>query len=436
MDDYRTHADDVESGSTMRQIPRGIWVLLAANFVIALGYGLIAPALPNFARSFDVSVAAATVIVSAFALMRLLFAPASGKLVSLLGERRIYLTGLLIVAASTLACAFAQNYWQLLIFRGLGGIGSTMFSVSALALLIRLSPTDLRGRVSGFFSGGFLLGNITGPLIGAALVNYGLRLPFVVYAVALLIASAVVATQLRGVGGRPAVGSGPVLDPVGLREALRDRTYRAILASSFTQGFASQGVRVALVPLYIVYGLDESSAWSGVVLAVYAAGNVASIVVAGRLSDRLGRKPIMLPGLALMSGATLVLGYSGSLWLAGVLSFVAGVGSGLFAPTHQAALADLLAKRGQGGTALAAFQMISDVGAVTGPILAGLMVDHAGGYGPAFLLTGAVPLVALALWSVARETAPVRTGEPIDKPVIETVLPATDGDATVEPPGR
>ena len=81
----------------MKQIPRGIWVLLAANVVIALGYGLIAPALPTFARSFDVSVAAATVIVSAFAMMRLLFAPASGKLVSWLGERRIYLTGLLIV---------------------------------------------------------------------------------------------------------------------------------------------------------------------------------------------------------------------------------------------------------------------------------------------------------------------------------------------------
>ncbi len=420
----------------MRRIPRGIWVLLAANFVIALGYGLIAPALPNFARSFDVSVAAATVIVSAFAMMRLVFAPASGKLVSLLGERRIYLTGLLIVAASTLACAFAQDYWQLLVFRGLGGVGSTMFSVSALALLIRLAPADLRGRVSGFFSGGFLLGNITGPLIGAALVSYGLRLPFVVYAVALLIASAVVATQLRGVGGRPTAGTGAVLDPVGFREALRDGTYRAILASSFTQGFASQGVRVALVPLYIVYGLDESSAWSGVVLAVYAAGNVASIATAGRLSDRYGRKPIMVPGLALMSGATLVLGYSGSLWVAAALSFVAGTGSGLFAPTHQAALADLLAKRGQGGTALAAFQMTSDVGAVTGPILAGLMVDHAGGYGPAFLLTGAVPLVALVLWMGAEETAPARTAGSAGTSGDEAKSQGPDGDASAQAPRR
>ncbi|MBE7161872.1 MAG: MFS transporter, partial [Williamsia herbipolensis] len=47
----------------MRAIPREIWVLLSANVVIALGYGLIAPALPAFARSFDVGVGAASVIV-------------------------------------------------------------------------------------------------------------------------------------------------------------------------------------------------------------------------------------------------------------------------------------------------------------------------------------------------------------------------------------
>ena len=214
----------------MRQIPRGIWVLLSANVVIALGYGFIAPALPSFARAFNVSFTAATAVVSAFAVMRLLFAPAGGRLVSVFGERRIYLTGLLIVAASTLACAFAQTYWQLLIFRGLGGIGSTMFSFSAMALLIRMAPSDIRGRVSGFFSAGFLIGSITGPLIGAALVEFGLRVPFVVYAVALLVASTVVATQLREVIA-PDQAEGPTAGLIGFRTALRDSAYRAILGT-------------------------------------------------------------------------------------------------------------------------------------------------------------------------------------------------------------
>ncbi|MDV3206019.1 MAG: MFS transporter, partial [Rhodococcus ruber] len=178
-------------------LPREIWVLVSAAFVIALGFGLVAPALPQFARSFGVGVTAASVVISAFAAMRLLFAPASGKLVQRLGERPVYTAGVLIVALSTGACAFATDYWQLLLFRALGGIGSTMFTVSAFGLLIRISPPNARGRVSGLYATSFLLGNIGGPLVGGALVGLGLRAPFLIYAVALLVAAAVVFVSLR-----------------------------------------------------------------------------------------------------------------------------------------------------------------------------------------------------------------------------------------------
>ncbi|MGC5248532.1 MFS transporter [Gordonia sp. DT219] len=395
----------------MRQIPSGLWVLLSANVVIALGFGLIAPALPSFARSFDVGYTAVSAVVSAFAVMRLLFAPATGRLVTVLGERRIYLGGLLIVAASTLACAFAQSYVQLLIFRGLGGIGSTMFTVSAMALLIRLSPNEIRGRVAGAFSAGFLLGNITGPLVGAALLGFGLRMPFVVYAVALLIASLVVATQLRGYGAPPATEAGAGHGVMSLRTALRDNTYRAILASNFTQGWASTGVRVAVVPLFITDGLGQRPAMAGIVLAVYAVGNVIAILIAGRFSDRYGRRPVMLPGLVIMAVATALLGFSPNVAVALALSVVAGVGSGLFAPTHQAALADVLGTRQQGGSALAAYGMSSDLGAIGGPVIVGYVAD-AVGFGPAFVLTAAVAAVAVVLWLFARETAPDVVGAP------------------------
>ncbi|MGW5521036.1 MFS transporter [Gordonia sp. NPDC003950] len=395
----------------MRQIPRGIWVLLSANVVIALGFGLIAPALPSFARSFDVGYTATSAVVSAFAVMRLLFAPTAGRLVTKLGERRIYLSGLLIVAASTFACAFAQNYVQLLIFRGLGGIGSTMFTISAMALLIRMSPNEIRGRIAGFFSAGFLIGNITGPLVGAALVGFGLRMPFIVYAIALVIASVVVATQLRDAGDADADTAGEKPGVMSLRAALRDSAYRAILASNFTQGWASMGVRVAVVPLFITDGLGEQPAMAGVVLAVYAVGNVAAIVAAGRFSDRYGRRRVMLPGLAIMAVSTALLGFSPNLVIALALSMFAGVGSGLFAPTHQAALADVLGARRQGGSALAAYGMSSDLGAIGGPLIVGFVADRLG-FGPAFVLTSAVAAAAFVMWIAARETAPEVVGTP------------------------
>ena len=77
------------------KVPREIWVMETAAFIIALGYGLIAPLLPQFVVSFDVSMAAAGLVVSIFAASRLIFAPVSGSLVDRVGSRRVYLVGLM-----------------------------------------------------------------------------------------------------------------------------------------------------------------------------------------------------------------------------------------------------------------------------------------------------------------------------------------------------
>ncbi|HET7664519.1 MAG TPA: MFS transporter, partial [Mycobacterium sp.] len=179
------------------RLPSEVWVLVIANVVVALGYGVVSPVLPQYARHFGVSISAATFVITAFSLLRLVFAPASGLFVQKVGERRVYVSGLLIVALSTGACAFAQTYWQLLLFRSLGGFGSAMFTVSSLGLMIRISPPDARGRVAGLFSSGFLVGSVGGPVLGSVTAGLGLSAPFAIYGVALLIAAGVVLVYLR-----------------------------------------------------------------------------------------------------------------------------------------------------------------------------------------------------------------------------------------------
>src|SRR5690625_1489032 len=207
------------------KIPAQIWVLVGAAFVIAIGYGLISPILPAYAQSFDVGVAAASVIVSAFAFFRLLFAPAGGKLVTFLGERPVYMLGLIIVSASSIATAFAASYTQLLIFRGLGGVGSTMFTISAMSLIVRLAPPAIRGKVSSAYGSAFLIGGMIGPVLGGFLAEFGLRAPFIVYGVALIIAATVVGIGLRGVHLREEGTSEPERDVMTVREALTYPAY-------------------------------------------------------------------------------------------------------------------------------------------------------------------------------------------------------------------
>lgn len=389
------------------KIPTEIRVLVAAAFVIAIGFGLISPVLPQFAKSFDVSVAAASVIVSAFAFFRLLFAPAGGSLVTRLGERPVYLTGLVIVAVSTGASAFAQSYWQLLIFRSLGGIGSTMFTVSAMALLVRLAPPLMRGRVSSMYGSAFLIGGVIGPVIGGALGEFGMRVPFVVYGVALLIAAAFVGIMLRGAPLRADPTQGALL-PMTVREAVQDSAYRAAMVSAFANGWTNFGVRIAILPLFAVALVGETWA-AGVALAVGAAATALTLQFSGKVTDTLGRRRPVMVGLALSALGMGTMGLSGGLVMILVLTTVLGVGAGLLNPAQQASVADVVGNDRSGGKVLATFQMCQDAGGIGGPVLVGLVADLAG-WDWAFALSGVISALAILPWLRARETLAVRAG--------------------------
>ncbi len=413
--DARPQPSSMGAAPVAPRLPSEVWVLVAVSFVIAIGYGIVAPALPTFARSFDVSVTAASIVVSAFAFMRLAFAPASGKLVSALGERRVHIWGIVLVGLSTGACACAGGYWQLLVLRALGGIGSTMFTVSAVALLIRLTPPALRGRSTSLWSGSFLLGGITGPLVGGGLIAISLRAPFVVYAVALFVAAAVAWLFLRRstvVGAVPA-GDVPALT---VREALGHRAYRAALASYFAHGWAVYGVRISLVPLFVVEALHQSESLAGVALSVFATGNVIVLMFSGKLTDLLGRRRPMLVGLVVTGGATIWLGFTSGVPEFLAASLIAGAGTGLITPAQGAAVADVIGSQAKGGPVLAAVQMAADIGAILGPIATGLLADQLS-YTAAFVLTGAVSLLAAAAWLRSPETLPPDDAQPALAPI-------------------
>ncbi|MGC5627593.1 MFS transporter [Georgenia sp. Z1344] len=389
-------------------MPREIWVLVVASFIVAMGYGLVAPVLPTYARSFGVGVTAATVVVSAFALMRLVFAPVGGGLVGRLGPRIVYVAGLVIVALSTGASAFAGDYWQLLVFRGLGGIGSTMFTISAASLVIALAPVAKRGRASALFGSGFLLGNVFGPVLGAALSGLGLRAPFVIYGVGLLVAAAVVAVFVRPSraereAAKARVVAEPAQPPMRVAEAMRDPAYRASLVSGFVHGWANLGVRMAIVPLFALT-VAGSGQWSpGVALASYAIGTLVALRWTGSAIDRVGRRPLLLGGLVVSAVTSVLMGLSPHVVMVLGMSVLGGLSAAAIQPAQQAVLADVVGRERSGGSVVARSQMAMDAGTILGPIVSGLLVDELG-YAWAFGLAGVMLLAGAMPWRTAPET--------------------------------
>jgi MFS family permease len=410
------------SAEVKPKLPREVWLLVAANVVVALGYGVVAPVLPQYARHFGVSISAATFVITAFAVMRLVAAPPAGLLVQRLGERRVYISGLLIVALSTGACAFAATYWQLLLFRSLGGLGSAMFTVSSLGLMIRISPPDARGRVAGLFSSGFLVGSVCGPVLGSLTVGLGLSAPFVIYGAALLVAAAVVFFSLRhSAVAAPEVSTEPA---VSLRMVLRQRAYRAALFSNFATGWAAFGLRIALVPLFVVEALGRGPGFAGVALATFAVGNVSVVIPSGFLSDRIGRRKLLILGLTVSAASTILVGFTSSVPVFLAAAYVTGAATGIFISPQQAAVADIVGSKARGGTAVATFQMMADFGWIIGSLVVGQVAEHAS-FGTAFVVSGVVLLLAALAWTFAPET---RGRPPADHTPARAIGPEAGGE--------
>lgn len=384
------------------RIPRDILVLIAAAVIVALGFGLIAPILPQYAKSFDVTNAAAAAIVSVFAATRLLFAPFSGRITERFGEPVGYVAGVLIVALSTLGCAFAQDYWTLIAVRALGGVGSTLFTVSAASFIARRSPAALRGRISGLYGGAFLFGNVAGPLVGGLLAPLGYRMPFIIYGVALVIAAGVVFFFLVGVGGKARKRDQDTKPPLPLSQAWKVPAYRAALIGNFGNGWVTFGVRTAIIPLFAAMALGLDPLQVGLVLTAFAAGNAAALTFSGRWSDRVGRRTPIIVGLSIAAATSAVVGFSPNAWVLVALSLISGFGTGLFGPSQQATVADTVGPNYSAGRTMATFQMSADLPAIFAPIIAGWIADH-WGYQWAFVLSGVVMAAGVLAWARVKE---------------------------------
>ncbi|CAA9350552.1 MAG: hypothetical protein AVDCRST_MAG07-2975 [uncultured Frankineae bacterium] len=387
---------------SLRGLPRETFVLALVAFCVALGFGIVVPAVPLFAAELGVGATAAGAVVSAFALMRLLSGLAAGRLVDRVGERSALLAGLLVVAVSSVLAGLAASFPQLLVLRGIGGVGSAVFTIASTSLLLRVAAAAQRGRTQSVYRGGFLLGGIVGPAFGGAVLGVSLRAPFFLYAGTLLLAALAAATLLPrppqeelttqvapGVGEDDGLPRGVVPEPprTSLRTALASPTYRAALAGNFAVGFSVLGVRSTVVPLLVVQGLGLGPGWIGAAFTLSAVVQGVLLLPAGRAVDEIGRRPALLTG-GLLAAASLV-GLAFATGPVGLLLATAlfAAGAALLGVAPAAMVGDVV--EGRGGTAVAVWQMSSDLGSVVGPLAAGLLIDR-GSFSLALLVSAAV----------------------------------------------
>ena len=382
---------------------------MAGSFVIMLGFGILAPVLPLYARTFGVGYDDVGVLTSSFALTRLAFDLVAGRMVDRFGERAMASTGALVLSASSAAAALAPTFWWLVVFRAAGGVGSSVFFAALFSYLMRTVPGDRMGRAVAGFYGSFNLGFIVGPPLGGILVDrIGYVSPLWAYAGTCAAAAAVYLRLIRRLEPRTHEG--------GRRGAIRrlpwGRAFAAVLACEFAALWVVGALYLTLLSLFGAeeLGLTELNVTLG--LSISALTEFFVLFPAGSAADRRGRKHVLVPGLALMIVGiplfALVSGLAG-FWVG--LAFV-GVLTGLSGVVPAAMLSDVVPPDAS-GIDTGVFRFTSDLALTLGPLAAGLTAQVFGlRWAIALSVVPAVP--ALALAALAPETRRVSTPDPVE----------------------
>jgi MFS family permease len=297
----------------------------------------------------------------------------------------VYTFGIGFVAVSSAAAAAAQSYSQLLIFRAVGGFGSSMFSVAAGSILLRATSDLQRGRAQSLYNGSFLLGMIGGPVVGGALSAFSLRAPLAIYAVLLTISSISAGLLLRNskLAARPESKA----EKTSIFDALKLKPYRIALVISFGTGFILFGMGRSIVPLFMVEDMHVSTTYMGIGFTMASIANGALLLRAGRLSDERGRRFVAIVGSAALTISTALLLFTVQAWIFFPAMIFSGIAGAYLSTVPGSLVGDVL--KGKGGQVIAVMQMSGDFAAMIAPILLGAISD-AGGFRPAFIVATAL----------------------------------------------
>ena len=350
------------------------------------------PVLPLFAQSLHATPAEIGWIVMASTLPGILSSYPAGALSDHLGKRRLLLASLVVFASAPFLYLVISHAWQLMAVRFYHGFATAIFGTVASAALAERYTADRAARLSTY-SSVTIVGRSIAPFLGGFLIS--LASFHAVY-----IASAI--------SGVLALAAGLLL-PDGTPPRTTKLVWPHFWASLATV-LRNRGIMlVSLVEAaqYLVFGAIEAflalfaaslgiPAWQiGAILGVQLVSIVFAKPLMGRVSDRVGRKQVIIPGLLVGAASVALLPLASSFIGLSVLSLVFGIGFATVTSSTSALVADLT-RDGRYGSSMGVLRTVMDVGQSIGPVLTGWMVGVAG-YGSAFTLLAAILLLAALL---------------------------------------
>lgn len=404
--------------------------LLVGLFLSSLDQTIVSTALPTIVQRIG-GLEHISWVFTAYMLTSTSVMPIAGKLSDMYGRKRFYMTGLLLFLIGSLLCGVSQSMTELILFRGLQGIGGGMMAANTFALLFTLMPVGQVARVQSLFMSVLAMSSILGPSIGsfitsqwewrwiffinaplgiAALLIIGfvmrdkkpdsaVRLKIDYTGAALLVTTTVsILLALKMGGSNYAWSSWPIIglfaagiaaltafllverraaEPILPLGMFRNRTVAGTAGVTFVQGVMMFGA-LLYIPLFVQGGLggsvvDAGNAMTPMMAAVMAGATLASFLMRVLTWRACALLSMMLAGTGLLIVTNLPL--DAGKWTIRSDMALIGIGLGIMMPIAQMAITTAVDERYR-GVANSTVTFFRNVGGVFGSALMAAIVNH------------------------------------------------------------
>jgi DHA1 family multidrug resistance protein-like MFS transporter len=352
---------------------RLVFSILATTMLLSMiGFGLIMPLLPIYARDFGATNVEVGLLFSVTSIANVVTLPLAGPLSDRYGRVIFLCIGLTLLAVAALGFIWSESVLQLLLFRTLQGVAFSMHLPVAQAMLGDMTPPGEEGRWMGYFSAIMFAGLGTGPLVGGVVSDaYSPEVAFGLCALSMFASLVVTVLFLREpkrhhehAGGR-----------TPRSDLLRNRVVLAVLVMQFCNGILF-GLSMAFIPVLASEALALSASAIGLILFIRTPVSTLQSW-SGRFADTHNRKVQIVAGAALATVAIALMPDTTGLWTL----LIANAGLSLGVVLSQPATSAYVVEQGRSvgmGFAMSLFLMAMQLGAGLGPIAAGSVMNRGG----------------------------------------------------------
>jgi MFS family permease len=274
---------------------------------LAAGTGIVIPALPVYARSFNVSFEVASLVIIIQQVGMILAAVPTGFLMDRFGRRKIVLLGPLLLAVSSLLAVIAQSFPELLLYRLLAGVGQQMWTLGRMTMIADSVADRERGRQITTMSAMENAGRLLSPALGGFIAAFwDVRGPFIAHAVLCVLAiipsfKLVRETAPSRVAAGPARGGGASHGSEGSFSALWTYQVMIFFLAQFFASLTRGPIFSGQLNLYGAYAYQLGPETIGLMASAVAAFGIPISLASGWIMDRFGRKATLVPGFTLLT---------------------------------------------------------------------------------------------------------------------------------------